>query len=77
MNIGSVKKVRGFELEKIWSVTNQKLTAILFCLLYQLEEEDVELLGWEEVNSQAPMLGLLNGMHGNLNPIFQLIFDPT
>jgi hypothetical protein len=77
MHISSVEKVRGFELKKIGSVTNQKLTSILFGLLYQLEEEDVQLLGGEEVNSQATVLGLLYGMHRDLNSMLQLVFDST
>jgi hypothetical protein len=77
MHISSVEKVRGFQLKKIGPVANQKLTSILFGLLYQLEEEDVQLLGGEEVNSQATMLGLLYGMHGDLNSMLQLIFDST
>jgi hypothetical protein len=77
MDISSVEKVRGFELKKVGSVADQKLTSILIGLLYQLEEEDVQLLGGEEVNSQATVLGLLYGMHGNLNAMLQLVFDST
>ena len=75
--VGPIEKVRGFELKEIGSMMNQKLTSILFGLLYQLEEDDVKLLGREEVHCQAPVLGLLNGMYCDLDTMFQLIFDPT
>ena len=77
MHISSVEKVRGFQLKEIRPVANQKLTSILIGLLYQLEEEDVQLLGREEVNSQATVLGLLYGMHGDLDAMLQLVFDST
>ncbi len=71
MHVSSVEKVQCVQLKKIGPVANQKLTSILFGLLYQLEEEDVQLLGGEEVNSQATVLGLLYGMHGDLNAMLQ------